>query len=224
MYDDVAHGSWQWVSVTQASAILGLSPATIRRRIRDGVAIAVPNHPDMVLVAEREERPQGSSFLVRLPTGLAAPAEEDPSGDAPDASEQASAPAPALDVAELARGAVEAAVAPWVAHLARAQDALERRAEEIGALRARLELARADQAEAAQERDRWQREAARWEMVAREGQAEYTQVLAGAHREAQEARDRATVAEEALRALEVLTSPPVGTGGHRWLRWLPWHR
>lgn len=81
MNDDVPQTDWQWVSVSQASAMTGLSPSTIRRKIRERATIAVPGHGQFILEGEREERPQGSLFLVRLPKGLQLPAERDASTD-----------------------------------------------------------------------------------------------------------------------------------------------
>lgn len=147
--DDPVESVWQWVSVTQAHALTGLSAPTIRRRVKDGQAVRLPNGEELVLQGELRQRPQGTVFSIRLPAALGAP----PTDDAPDASEPdvSNVPNPAEPTGELApwldallsrTGA--SYLEPVLAQLRDAQQRSVDQAETIGLQRARLERALAD--------------------------------------------------------------------------------
>jgi hypothetical protein len=119
------HGeAFERVSVADAAHRLGVSVATVRRRIRAGE-----------LVAERLIRPQGSAFVVRLPLDASARV-----GDTYDTEQepgvttrtQASAPEA---MAALIQATLTPIIAPLVAQLDAHRQTVEHQAETIGQLR-----------------------------------------------------------------------------------------
>lgn len=197
---------WTWIPVNRASIALSLSPSTIRRRIRDGAAIAVPGHGEMVLQGEREDRPQGTRFLVRLPQTILAEADEDASErPEPGVSDVPTPPTTGVDVEDLVARLGPALLQPWQALVDRLGaerteladrlidktgeaagyrhlvDSATRLASEAVACRdswREQTLQAAAEKDALQlERDEWMREAKGWQTVAEESQAEYAAVL-----------------------------------------------
>ncbi len=66
-----------WLTVEQAAARLGVSPATIKRRIQDGKPVRLPGDRSVALEAEMIERPQGHEWRVRI-IGALPPISSDP--------------------------------------------------------------------------------------------------------------------------------------------------
>ena len=122
--------TFQRVSVIEAAAILGVSVATVRRRIRAG-------H----LEAETVIRPQGSAFVVRLPVQASAGA-----SDAYDRDQEpgVTTRTDASPSAQLAAWS-ETFLVPLVAALERSQATVREQAETIGRQAAELEQLRASQ-------------------------------------------------------------------------------
>jgi excisionase family DNA binding protein len=115
------HGeAFQRVTVAEAAHRLGVSVATVRRRIRAGE-----------LVAERLIRPQGSAFVVRLPVDASASV-----SDAYDTEQeprvtartQASAPEA---MAALIQATLTPIIAPLVAQLDAHRQTVERQADAL---------------------------------------------------------------------------------------------
>jgi hypothetical protein len=102
----------EFVSVSEAATRLGVSPTTVRERIRAGL-----------LEAERVQRPQGSVFLVKLVVDERTTPDDEQirTGDAQDTPDHARASA------EL----ISAAVAPLVGRLAVADSQIAAQAETI---------------------------------------------------------------------------------------------
>ncbi len=117
-----------FVPVAEAARRLGISTATVKRRIAAGT-----------LEAEQLTRPQGIEYRVRLPRDVPAPLSDVTS---PLAERSDSEPAPLTATAQDVSAAIGAAVAPLVERLA-VQDAtiaeqgrtIERQAGEIATLR-----------------------------------------------------------------------------------------
>jgi excisionase family DNA binding protein len=111
----------QGVTVAEAAAILGVSTTTIRRMLKRGQ-----------LEGERVHRPQGTAFVVTLPTDAAHAAE-----DAAPTRQVAGAPprGNASPAGQLAAWS-ETFLVPLVAALERSQATVRDQAETIGELRA----------------------------------------------------------------------------------------
>lgn len=69
----------RWYSVEQAATLLGISPPTVRRRIKQGgPSFTLRDGSAWPVVSERIGRPQGSAFVVKLPAPLEPPSTEGP--------------------------------------------------------------------------------------------------------------------------------------------------
>jgi len=120
-------GTFQRVTVAEAAAILGISPATVRRKLKAGE-----------LTGERVIRPQGSAFVVLLPRDASAAPD-----DASDTRHDSWRVERSNASPDSAQGAQETALAAWVvtlmAPLAEANrrqlETLERQAEQLAVLR-----------------------------------------------------------------------------------------
>lgn len=144
-----------WVPVEEASARLGLSVATVRRRAKDHRPVRLADGTTIELDHEIRARPgnQVDAFLIRLPAALPEPPEPP---EPPEGPQEGPGAAPDPSAAFLAiRGAMEAATAPLerqAASLLAENDRLQQllreqaasSAEQLGLLAGRLEAARAD--------------------------------------------------------------------------------
>jgi excisionase family DNA binding protein len=132
---------WQWCSVEQAAALLGISTPTVRRRIREGgPPFRLPDGSRLPVTAERLTRAQGSRFSVRLPAALGvasagAPAQPDAE---PDASLTPETRDPHTSSSE---SNASVALVELVRELAEREVEM---AERIGQLRAQLERSELD--------------------------------------------------------------------------------
>ena len=114
--------TYQRVSVPEAAAILGVSVATVRRRIRDGSLRSEPVH-----------RPQGIAYVVLLDTDHAT------DHDRSDSDQQVGTTArlnqsqvpPAEAIAAMIQVTLTPIIAPLVGELAASRQANERQAERI---------------------------------------------------------------------------------------------
>lgn len=59
-----------WLTVEAAAARLGVSPATVKRRINDGKPVRVAGDRSVEIEAEQVARPQGHEWQVRIRTAL----------------------------------------------------------------------------------------------------------------------------------------------------------
>lgn len=141
--------TYQRVSVPEAAAVLGVSVATVRRRIRDGSLRAEPVH-----------RPQGIAYAVLLPIDHATDHERSSTDQQVGATARLNqSPTPAADaVAAMIQATLTPIIAPLVAQLDAHRQTVERQAEEIATLRedrgrltAELQAERAARAESVQE-------------------------------------------------------------------------
>ena len=133
-----------WLPTDEAAARLGVSVATIKRRIADGKPVRLPSGDSVELEAEMLERPQGHEWRVRIVGALAAL-----NSDQERSDQDESAP---LSAAQERSGALVAAL-KTVTGLVADLRALER---ENGSLVAQrdAEKARADALAADLERER----------------------------------------------------------------------
>jgi excisionase family DNA binding protein len=117
--------TFQRVSVAEAAAILGVSVATVRRRIRAGE-----------LEAETVLRPQGSAFVVRLPVQASAGVSDayDSRQEPRDTMRTEASPEQAM--LHLVQAAVTPILAPVMARMAEQEATIRQQAETIGELRA----------------------------------------------------------------------------------------
>jgi len=124
--------TFQRVSVADAAGILGVSVATIRRRIRAGQ-----------LEAETVIRPQGSAFMVRLPLDASAGVADayDTDHEPRDTTRTDASPEQAMIA--LVQAAVMPILAPVMARMAEQDVTIRDQAETIGRQSAELEAARA---------------------------------------------------------------------------------
>jgi len=126
--------TYQRISVPEAARVLGISVATVRRRIRDGS-----------LRAERVERPQGITYAVLLPS------DHDDQAERSDSDQQVgttarlnrSADDQAAAIATLIQATVREAITPLVELVAEQGATIRDQAETIGSLRAERDSARA---------------------------------------------------------------------------------
>jgi hypothetical protein len=131
--------TFQRVSVAEAAGILGVSVATVRRRIRAGA-----------LTAETVIRPQGSAFMVRLPMDASAGVSDAYDTDQePRVATRTQASTPDAMVA-LIQTTIATVLGPLVGQLDAQRQTIERQAdtmrsqaETIGTLRAELAAAMA---------------------------------------------------------------------------------
>jgi len=125
-------GTFQGTSLPEAARLLGISPSSVRRMIRDGR-----------LEARRVLRPQGYAWEVSVPAGSGAPAVEGARAPGParsnPPSEQPASSRPEAVGAWLAP-VLTPILAPLVAELTASRLANEEKAETIGQLRERLVL------------------------------------------------------------------------------------
>lgn len=163
MEETPAPTAWQWVTVEEACELLKLSAATIRRRIRDGEAVTLSDGSALVLEAERQQRPQGTRFVVKLPAALPVPAPRPPVSETPDASADAST--------------ITTAIQPLVVALEAANARATEYAVRASALETRLDASRAEVQRLTSERDRAVREAANAQTLMTECQDEYQGTL-----------------------------------------------
>jgi len=111
---ETAQDGSDFVPVAEAARRLGISTATVKRRIAAGT-----------LEAEQLPRPQGIEYRVRLARDVPAPLSERSASDEP----------PSTGTAQDVSGVVEAAVAPLAEANARQHETIERQAGEVADLR-----------------------------------------------------------------------------------------
>ena len=217
-----------FVPVAEAARRLGISTATVKRRIAAGT-----------LEAEQLTRPQGIEYRVRLPRDVTPPLSDVPP---PLAERSASEAAPSTGTVQDLSAAIMAAVAPLEARLA-VQDAtiaqqaqtIERQAAEVadlrevrGRLSAELEQARARLAEV-----QVPAELGHVEELAREN-GTLAERLAGLERVRDAAMAHAAELEARLEAQAKPPEPepapdpfpapipPTPNAAPWWRRWVPW--
>ena len=111
------------VTVEQAAAILGVSPSTVHRRIRNGA-----------LRAEQVARPQGIVWLVHLPPGTAAATGEPPPPADPEATAPTAVPAQAEAMVSLIQATIGTVLGPLVGQLDAQRQTIERQADALRTL------------------------------------------------------------------------------------------
>jgi hypothetical protein len=129
-------GTFQGTSLPEAARMLGVSPSSIRRMIRDGR-----------LEARRVLRPQGYAWEVSIPAGSGAPSAEPHHTPGPERfNPPGERPAPTKPEAAGAWLApvLTPILAPLVAELTASRLANEQKAETIGQLRERLDYVTAE--------------------------------------------------------------------------------
>jgi excisionase family DNA binding protein len=117
--------TFQRVSVAEAARLLGVSVATVRRRIRAGG-----------LEAETVLRPQGSAFVVRLPVDASAGVSDAYDRDQEPGSTTRTEASHEQVMLSLVQAAVTPILAPVMTRLAEQEATIRSQAETIGELRA----------------------------------------------------------------------------------------
>jgi excisionase family DNA binding protein len=130
--------TYQRISVPEAAELLGVSVATVRRRIHDGS-----------LRAERVQRPQGVVYVVLLGTDHDRSASDQQVGTTARLNQSAQ-PAPAEAITAMIQAALTPIIAPLVGRLDAQRQTIERQAdllvsqaETIGRQSAEIEALRA---------------------------------------------------------------------------------
>jgi excisionase family DNA binding protein len=115
------HDPYTRVTVAEAAASLGVSVVTIRRMIRRGQ-----------LEGERVLRPQGSTYLVKLPVDESADATPTEQGAQDVSRANATAqPAPAEAIAAMIQATLTPIIAPLVGQLDAQRQTVERQADQL---------------------------------------------------------------------------------------------
>ena len=117
--------TFQRVSVAEAAALLGVSVATVRRRIRAGE-----------LEAETVIRPQGTAFVVRMAVDASAGVGDAYDRDQGPGSTTRTEASSEQAILALVQAAITPILAPVMARMAEQEATIREQAETIGELRA----------------------------------------------------------------------------------------
>jgi len=125
--------TWQHLTVSEAAARLGVSTATVRRMVRAGK-----------LEGETVLRPQGKTYVVRLPVQVSQPSDHVADTDQVPGGMSRGNVAAQEAMAAWSASVLTPILAPIVAELTASRVANEQKAETIGRLSAELEAVRAE--------------------------------------------------------------------------------
>jgi hypothetical protein len=115
--------TFQRVSVAEAAGILGVSVATVRRRIRAGD-----------LEAETVHRPQGTAFVVRMAVDASSGVSDAYDRDQEPRSTTRTQASPEQAMTALIQTTIGTVLGPLVAELAASRQAIERQADRVADL------------------------------------------------------------------------------------------